>query len=91
MSGRDIPFSVYGVPVYSSSPLSIAEGGGTNENSAYIFAPSQLYVVRRSDVEFEVDRSRLFNSDQTEVRIKTRLDLLAPNAKAIVRASGILA
>jgi uncharacterized protein len=91
LAGQDIPFSVYGVPVVSSSQLSIVEGVGTNENSAYIYAPSQLYCVRRSDVVFEVDRSRLFNSDQSEVRIKTRLDLLCPNPKSIVRASGILA
>ena len=91
LAGQDIPLSVYGVRVYSSSQLAVNEGAGTNENSAYIYAPSQLHVVRRSDVEFEADRSRLFNSDQSEVRIKTRLDLLAPNPKAIVRASGILA
>ena len=48
LAGQDIPFSVYGVRVVASSQLSITEGVGTDENSAYIYAPGQLYVRRVS-------------------------------------------
>ena len=41
--------------------------------TAYLYSPSQLAVVRRADATIEIDRSRLFNSDESEVRGKMRL------------------
>jgi hypothetical protein len=45
----------------------------------------------RQDVRVELDRSRLFNSDQSELRAIMRADLVVPNPKAVVRIRGILA
>jgi HK97 family phage major capsid protein len=82
--------SIYGVPVYLSSQLSLTEtrGTSTDTSSAYVFAPDQVVVVRRSDVSVELDRSRLFNSDESEIRAICRLDLIVPNPAAVVRIVG---
>lgn len=39
--------------------------------------------------ELELDRSRLFNSDQSELRAKLRGDLIVPNPSAVVRIAGV--
>jgi hypothetical protein len=41
--------------------------------------------------EIELDRSRLFNSDQSEMRGKLRGDLISPTPTGIVRVAGLLA
>jgi len=46
--------------------------------------------VQRSPIEIELDRSRLFNSDQS-VRAKLRGDLISPTPSGIVRITGFLA
>jgi HK97 family phage major capsid protein len=56
-----------------------------NVGTAYLYAPSQLAIVRRQDATLEVDRSRLFNSDESELRGKMRVGLIAPNPTAIVK------
>jgi HK97 family phage major capsid protein len=78
--------------VFATSQLSITETKGTESDasSAYVYAPSQLVLVRRQDATIELDRSRLFNSDQSEVRGKLRADLLTPNPTAVVRIEGII-
>ena len=38
----------------------------------------------------EVDRSRLFNSDHSEIRAKLRGDLIAAIPNGIVRVTGLL-
>lgn len=88
---RDVPRAVFGVPVFVTSQLSIAEAQGvsTNASSAYVYQPDQVVLVRRKDVEVELDRSRLFNSDQSELRGKLRADLIVPNATAVTRILGI--
>lgn len=84
--------SIYGVPVFLSSQLSVAEtqGTATNASSAYVVQADQCVTVFREDVRVELDRSRLFNSDQSELRAILRADLVVPNAKAIVRILGII-
>lgn len=85
---------IYGVPVYLSSQLAVNEVKGTSGSvcsSAYVYQPDQLVAVIRRETTVEVDRSRLFNSDQSEMRAIMRADLLVPNPKAVVRISGILA
>lgn len=84
---------IYGVPVYLSSQLSITEVQGTSgavASSAYVYQADQVVVVRRRNVTVAVDGSRLFNTDQSEVRAIARLDLVVPNAKAVCRIAGIL-
>jgi HK97 family phage major capsid protein len=79
-------------PIYTSSLLSTTETAGTasTTRSAYVYSPSQLALVRRADATIEVDRSRLFDSDQSEMRGKLRADLLVPNPVGVVRITGIL-
>ena len=54
-----------------------------------MFAPGQLVLVRRLDASIELDRSRLFNIDASELRGKLRADLLVPNPSAVVRIEGV--
>lgn len=79
-------------PFYASSQLSIAETKGTasNATSAWVYAPSEVVLVRRADATLELDRSRLFHLDGSEMRAKLRADLIAPNPQAIVRIDGII-
>ena len=56
-----------------------------NGGTAFLYSPSQLAVVRRRDATIEIDRSRLFNQDMSEVRGRMRVNLIAPNPTAIVK------
>ncbi len=83
---------LYGIPVWLTSQLSIAETQGTasDASSVYAYEAAESIVVRRSDIRVEVDRSRLFNTDQSEVRAISRFDLVVPNPKSIVRIKGVI-
>jgi HK97 family phage major capsid protein len=83
--GSPVTRSIYGVPVYLSSQLSVIEG--TAESSAYVFDASQVVAVFRQDTRIELDRSRLFNTDQSELRAIMRADVVVPNPLAVVRIS----
>jgi len=88
------PASVFGVPVSTSAQLSTNEVLGTSgavTNSAYVYDVDSLVYVQRSPIEIELDRSRLFNSDQSEMRGKLRGDLISPTPTGIVRVTGLLA
>lgn len=91
-AGQAVMRSIYGVPVYLSTQLSITETQGSSSvaSSAYVYAPSEVVVVVRDDVRVERDSSRLFNSDESEIRAITRLDMVVPNPAAVVRIAGIL-
>ncbi len=73
---------VFGVPVFLTTQINPAVG--------YVYAPEQIVLVRRIDVTVEVDRSRLFNQDATEMRGKIRADLIVPNPTAVVKLTGIV-
>jgi HK97 family phage major capsid protein len=83
--------SLYGVPVLLSSQFSITETQGTSTDcsSAYVYEASQLVLVARQQASVRLDQSRLFNSDQSELRCTARFDLVVPNVKAVVRILGI--
>jgi HK97 family phage major capsid protein len=83
--------SIYGVPVYLTSQLAIDEtqGTATNASSAYVYQADQVVAVFRQDTRVERDSSRLFNSDQSEIRAIMRADVVVPNAKAVCRIVGI--
>ena len=87
------PRQIFGRPVYLSSQLSITETKGANADcsSIYVFDPASLVAVIREDVRVEVDRSRLFNSDQSELRAIMRADVVAAHAAGIVRIQGVRA
>lgn len=84
--------SIYGVPVFLTSQLSTTETQGTavNASSAYVFESTRVVLVRREDVSVELDRSRLFNSDQSELRAIVRADVVVPTPAAVVRIVGII-
>ncbi len=79
-------------PFHTSSQLSTSETKGTSNNtsSAYVYAPAQVVLVRRKDAEIELDRSRLFDQDMSEIRAKLRCDLIVPNPVSVVRITGIV-
>ena len=56
----------------------------TQVSKTFVYSPSQVVLVRRQDAEIELDRSRLFNEDESEIRGKLRADLLLPNPEAVV-------
>ncbi len=83
---------VFGVPVYVSGQLSTTEtqGTATNASSIYVYDAGQVVLVRRNDASIELDRSRLFNQDASEMRGTLRADLLVPNPTAVVRIARVL-
>jgi HK97 family phage major capsid protein len=86
--------SLYGVPVFLSSQLSVTETQGSSgavASSAYVYDASQVVAVMRQDARTELDSSRLFNSDQSELRCTMRADVVVPNPEGVVRVLGILA
>jgi HK97 family phage major capsid protein/HK97 family phage prohead protease len=86
------PRPIFGEQVFTTSQLSITETQGSSSvtNSAYLFDRTQVIWVRRQDPQVVLDRSRLFNSDQSELRATLRGDLIVPNPTAIVRITGLL-
>lgn len=84
--------SIYGIPVFLTSQLSVTETQGTasNANSAYVYDTMQVVAVMRSDTTVEADRSAAFSSDRTAVRVVLRADLVLPNASAVARITGII-
>jgi len=85
---------LFGVPVYLTSQLSQTETKGSSSitGSIYVLDAPQIKIVMRSDyANLEVDRSRLFNSDQTEIKVTMRADVVVPNAAgSVCRLSGLL-
>jgi HK97 family phage major capsid protein len=73
--------ALFGVPVFLTSQLP------TNE--AYIYDASQVVAVFRQDTTIVLDHSRLFNSDQSELRATMRADLVVPNPLAVYRLTGV--
>lgn len=84
--------AIYGVQVFLSSQLSITEtqGSASNASSAYVYEAARIVAVRREELLIEVDGSRLFNSDQSEIRAISRWDVAVPNVKAVCRVKGII-
>ena len=60
-----------------------------SKTSALVLAPDVL--VRRSEVSVELDRSRLFDRDQSELRGRLRADLIVPNPSAVWVGAGVTA
>lgn len=83
--------SLYGVPVLLTSQLSTNETQGTSTDcsSAYVFDASQVILVRRQDIEVEVDPYSKFDADMTQIRAIARFDLVVPHPQAVVRIAGI--
>jgi HK97 family phage major capsid protein len=86
--------TLYGVPVYLSPQISVTETQGSSgavASSAYVYDTSQVVAVMRQDARVELDSSRLFDSDSSELRCTMRADVVVPNPKGVCRVLGILA
>jgi HK97 family phage major capsid protein len=86
--------AIFGVPVYLSSQLSITEqegASGSVASSAYVVDMSGIVACFRQDARLQLDSSRLFNTDESELKATVRVDLVVPNASVISRITGILA
>jgi hypothetical protein len=52
--------------------------------------PASMYLVNRiAAFDIEVDRSRLFDRDMSEMRLKARVDFAYPYPTAINRATAV--
>jgi HK97 family phage major capsid protein len=73
-----------------TSQLTVTETQGTSNatNSIYIFDTLNTIFVPRTSLQIVLDRSRLFNSDQSELRGTMRCDLMVPQPSAVVRVTG---
>lgn len=84
---------LFGLPVYTTTALAVNETTGTSNDtsSIYVYATDETgpVLVRRKDAEVELDRSRLFNVDMSEMRGKLRAALLVPQPTAVVRVRGV--
>lgn len=82
---------LYGVPVFLSSQLSRTETRGSSHvcSSIYVADMSQIVFVKNAQLRLELDRSRLFNSDESEVRGVLRATWAFPNPTAITRIVGV--
>ncbi len=78
---QGIQRQLYGAPVFLSSQIDPA--------NAYVYDPAQVVMVRRADVSVVTDSSRLFNSDESEIRAIARVDLVVPNPAAVVVLQGV--
>jgi HK97 family phage major capsid protein len=84
--------SIFGIPVYLSSQLAtdLTHGGASDASRAFVYQASEVLVVRRQETRLELDRSRLFNQDMSELRGILRLDMVVPNPTAVVEIQGII-
>jgi HK97 family phage major capsid protein/HK97 family phage prohead protease len=86
--------SIEGATVYTTTRLSSTEtrGTSTDTSSIYIYSTDPdvgPILVRRQDVVVDLDRSRLFDKDMSELRAKTRVDFIVPQPQAVVRIVGV--
>ena len=82
---------LFGIPVYTSSQLSVAQTHGTasDASSAYVFDGSQVVVGRRADVGILIDPYSHSANDQTLIRATSRWDVAVAHPGAVCVISGI--
>jgi HK97 family phage major capsid protein len=85
---------IFGVPVFTTTSLPINEAQGTSSNASSIYIYSVdpdkgPLLVRRADAEIELDRSRLFDRDASELRGKLRATVVVPQPLSVVRIVGV--
>ncbi len=81
---------LFGLPVYLSSQLSRTEVRGNSSTCSSIFVcdMSQIVLVRNGTMRLELDKSRRFNYDESEIRGVIRATFAFPNPAAIARIVG---
>ena len=70
--------------------LGVTEGSSSLTNSIYVFDTANVVYVTRQAPQIILDRSQLFSSDQSQLRLTLRGDLMVPQPTAVVRGTGFL-
>lgn len=78
--------------VFLTTQLSVTETQGSSNaaSSIYVYDPAQLYAVIRKTADVFLDPYSLTASDQTQVRLTMRADVVAANPAGVVRVAGVL-
>jgi len=82
---------LFGVPVHTSSQLSITETRGTNSDCSTVLAVdmSRVVVARRAQLEIAYSPDYAFHKDQTYVRVVARFDIGLVHAAAVEIVAGV--
>lgn len=78
--------SIFGLPVYLTAQLPIEDG----QTTMWVYDAPQVLAIRREQLRIEVDSSRLFHQDSSEIRAVSRWDLAVPNPAAVAKITGVL-
>jgi HK97 family phage major capsid protein len=68
------PQTLSGLPVFTSSQISITSGAGAGSTAAVVDA-SQIVIVTRRAPRLEISRDYAFNTDAVAIRATTRIGL----------------
>jgi HK97 family phage major capsid protein len=98
--------SIFGVPVFLTSQLSTTQtrGKATNARSVYVLDARAIFAVLWTsrgvgdqfvgsgtvEIRVDLDSSRVFHRDQSELRAVLRADVLVPHPAAVVRIKGVV-
>lgn len=82
---------LFGVPVHTSSQISITETRGTNSDCSSIAVcdMSRLVVARRKEIELAYSPDYAFHKDQTYVRVVARFDVGVVHTAAVELIAGV--
>lgn len=82
---------LFGVPVFISSQIGIAETRGTSSDCSSIAVcdMSRLVVARRKEIELAYSPDYAFHRDQTYVRVVARFDVGLVHAAAVELIAGV--
>jgi HK97 family phage major capsid protein len=69
------PSQLRGLPVFTSSAISITSGATSVGSTAAVLDPEQIVVVTRREPRLEVSRDFRFQTDQVAIRATTRIGL----------------
>ncbi len=69
------PSQLRGLPVFTSSAISITSGATSVGSTAAVLDPEQIVVVTRREPRLEVSRDYRFQTDQVAIRATTRIGL----------------
>ena len=83
--------SLFGVPVLTSSQISITETPGSSTDCSYIVAvdADQLVIGRRADVDVLFDPYSYGSTDQVQIITRVRYDFALLQSKAAQVLTGV--
>jgi HK97 family phage major capsid protein len=88
----EAPMRLFGIPVYISNQISIAETQGSANNASHIILAdmNQIVVAQRKAIQVEYSRDFAFGSDQTAVRTVARYDIKPINVAGVELVVGVI-